>query len=111
MDQMTNQQRIKSESKALDFQFGVLLGRSPVVSPAAIAIGDNLGNYSRQLNNAQASQLVMYSVANGDESNATETEERPFVVTRLTHESKKMKPVVSWSVMPITAVEEGLLPI
>jgi hypothetical protein len=54
MDQMTRQQRIKSESKALDCVFGVLPGTTPVLSPAAVIIGDYLGNYSRLLNNAPA---------------------------------------------------------
>jgi hypothetical protein len=89
MDQMTNQQRIKSESAALDYAFGALLGPSPVISPSADTIGENLGNYPLQLNNAQASQLVMYSVEAVDieEANTVSSEEQPFLVSRLTHQS------------------------
>jgi hypothetical protein len=72
MDQMTNQQLIKSESAALDYAFGALLGPSPVMSPAAVTLGDNLSKYSHQLNIAQACQLVMYcvEVVDPEESNA-----------------------------------------
>jgi hypothetical protein len=89
MDQMTNQQRIKSESAALDYAFGALLGPSPVISPSADTIGENLGNYPLQLNNAQASQLVMYSVEAVDieEANTVSSEEQPFLVSRLTNQS------------------------
>jgi hypothetical protein len=90
MDQMTNQQRIKSESEALDYAFGALLGPRPVISPSADTIGENLGKYSRQLNNAQASQLVMYSVeaVDLDELNPTVSmEAQPFLVSRLRHPS------------------------
>jgi hypothetical protein len=82
-------QRIKSESKALDFAFGSLLGPTPVMSPAADTIGGNLGNYARQLNNAQACQLVMYcvEVVGSEGSNAVSKEEQQFVVSRLSHQS------------------------
>jgi hypothetical protein len=90
MDQMTNQQRIKSESEALDFVFGALLGPSPVLSPAAVKIGGNRGYCSRLLfNNAQACQLVIYclEIDKSEESNVVSTEEWPFVFSRLSDHS------------------------
>jgi hypothetical protein len=59
------------------------------MSPAADTISENLGNYYRPLINAQACQLLMYSleVVDSEKSNAVSMEEQRIVVSRLSHHS------------------------